>query len=120
MGKLRTDSTEKFPVESRSGGISYILISEHGLTKEETVRDENGDVVYEDEEAFEFKKREFTVPYEHYKATKGEKEKLLDRLESLDGYDGVELLGIWTGKHRTDTHVLELPRFVERLQDAEL
>lgn len=88
MGQLRTDSTEDFPVESRSGGISYILISPDD--------------------------------WNHYKATKTEKTRLLNRLQQFDDYDDVDLLGVWTGRHRTDTHQLELPRFVKRMEDAEL
>jgi len=92
MGKLRTNSTEDFPVESRSGGISYILIRPSA----------GGD------------------GYSHYKATKTEKTKLLKQLTSINDYDDVTLLGIWTGRHRTDTHVLKLPKFVERMEDSDL
>lgn len=119
MGKLRTDSTERFPVESRSGGISYILVHP-AKTKTESMRDEDGDIVWEDAENHVVKKREYEERYTHYKATKTEKTSLLKDLREFEDYDEVTLLGVWTGKHRTDTHVLELPRFVERMEDADL
>lgn len=118
MGKLRTDSTEDFPVESRSGGISYILVHP-AETKEEPVR-EDGSIVWEDKENFEMKKREYEQRYTHFKATKTEKTELLEKLKEYDDYDDVTLLGVWTGRNRTDTHELELPRFVERMEDADL
>lgn len=119
MGKLRTDSTDDFPVESRSGGISYILIHPV-ITKERPLRDEEGSIVWEDEDNFVSKKENYEERWSHYKATKTEKSDLLDALREFDSYDEVTLLGVWTGKHRTDTHVLELPRFVERLETADL
>ena len=119
MGNLRTDSTEDFPVESRSGGISYILVHPP-KTKSEAAYDEDGQVVWVDRENHEVKKREYQERYTHYKATKTEKTSLLRDMKELNDYEEVSLLGVWTGRHRTDTHVLELPRFVERMEDAEL
>lgn len=88
MGKLRTDSTDDFPVRSRDSDLNYILVTEDGS--------------------------------EHYKATKTAKSNLLSRLTELEGSDGVELLGVWPSKWRTGIHQLEIPQFIERLENAEL
>lgn len=115
MGKLRTDSTEDFPVESRGGGVGYLLVHPEPITKNRyIVTNPEGTSHHERGE-----RREVEQNWEHFKSTKGEKEKLLSKLQESNP-DEVTLLGYWAGRHRTDLHELRLPRFQERMENADL
>lgn len=118
MGNLRSNSTDDFPVGSRDGGVGYILIYDE--PKEETKRKLASDPTETDASDYEWEEYTVTVPWKHFKSTKTEKTSLRKELEGLDDYDGVTLLGYWAGQWRTDIHQLELPRFLERMQTAEL
>lgn len=115
MGKLRRGSTDDFPVESRSGGVGYLLVYED--PREEQRRK----LVEFDKETGERDYGEWTEisHWKHFKSTKGEKESLLAELEEVN-LGEVTLLGYWSGEYRTDMHQLEPEKYKERLSNAEL
>lgn len=109
MGNLRTNDTDDFPVESRSGGINYMLVYPDHRERSKTVRADDG-----------FEKEISTVGYQHFKSTKGEKQDLLSELNQIEDSSCWDLLGVWNGRHRSDTFELDINRFRERMKEADL
>lgn len=109
MGKLRTGETDEFPVESRGGGINYILVYPEQREESRLTR-VNGDI----------QRRERTIGFQHFKSTKGQKEKLLSALEDIDDPSEWDLLGVWKGRHRSDTFELDIEGYRERMESADL
>jgi hypothetical protein len=111
MGKLRRNDWDDFPINSRSDQINYILIYDEPFqsTRREYDREKGESRTIEEE-----------VSFKHFKSTKGAKESLLSELESVDDYNAVTLLGVWPGKYSADTFVLDLPEFIDAMNEAEL
>lgn len=109
MGKLRTGDTDDFPVESRSGGINYVLVYPEPRVEKRYTRVDGT-----------LQQKERTVGFQHFKSTKSEKQKLLSELKQIGDPEDWDLLGVWKGRHRSDTFELDIDRFRERMEGAEL
>lgn len=109
MGNLRSDTTDTFPVERRDDDISYIFVPPEPIENERS-EIQSGELV----------EIVTTQPFEHFKSTKSDKVKLLNRLRELESTDDAALLGIWAGEWRADVHELDIRVFIERLEEASL